>query len=224
MEEGLRNRTLVLWALFLLIAPALFAASAAKVEPIGPLTDAAASDALKKALESTGYRVLLDDGSGWCKIWLAASAPASGKTDVEGALFPQLSESMLIGVISFTKAATDYRGQGIQPGLYTLRYELLPNDGNHLGVADNRDFALLVRATDDPDPAAKFDLKQLVALSRKATGTGHPGPMNLVQPASDTVPAISNDGQEHWVFADKLKMQTGTPLLIGIVVKGKAAE
>lgn len=220
----MRNRALVLAVLLLSLAPLLFAAAGAKVEPIGPPTDAAASDALKKALEPTGYRVLLDDGSEWCKVWLAASVPASGKTEVEGALFPQLAESTLIGAISFSKAATDYRGQGIQPGLYTLRYELLPNDGNHLGVADNRDFALLIRAADDPDPAAKFDFKQLVALSRKATGTGHPGPINLLQPASDTAPAFSNDGQEHWVFADKLKMQTGAPLLIGIVVKGKAAE
>ncbi len=220
----MRNRVLALAALFLSLAPFLLASPAAKVEPIGALTDSAASDALRKALESTGYSVLLDDGSEWCKVWLAASVPASGKTDVEGALFPQLAESTLIGVISFSKPATDYRGQGIQPGLYTLRYELLPNDGNHLGVADNRDFALLIRAADDPDPTAKFDFKQLVALSRKATGTGHPGPINLLQPASDTVPAISNDGQERWVFADKLKMQAGEPLLIGIVVKGKAAE
>ena len=220
----MRHRTLALVGLILLIPPLLFAAGAGKVESTGPLTDPAASDALKKALEPAGYRVLLDDGSEWCKIWLRAGVPASGKSDVEGALFPQLAESTLIGVISFTKPATDYRGQEVQPGLYTLRYELLPNDGNHLGVADNRDFALLVRAADDPDPAAKFDFKQLVALSRKATATNHPGPMNLVQPASDTVPAVSNDGQEHWVFASKLKMATGEPLLIGIVVKGKAAQ
>ena len=220
----MRPRTLAIVALFLSLTPLLLAAPAGKVEPIGALTDSAAPDTLKKALEPVGYRLLLDDGSEWCKIWLRAGVPASGKTDVEGALFPQLAEPTLIGVISFTKPATDYRGQAVQPGLYTLRYELLPNDGNHLGVADNRDFALLVRAADDPDPNATFDFKQLVALSRKATGSAHPGPINLVQPASDTVPAISNDGQGHWVFADKLKMQSGEPLLIGIVVKGKAAE
>lgn len=220
----MHNRTLAVAALFLSLTPLLLAAPTGKVETIGPITDAAASDALKKALEPSGYRVLLDDGSEWCKIWLRAGVPASGQTDVEGALFPQLAESTLIGVIAFTKPATDYRGQEVQPGLYTLRYELLPNDGNHLGVADNRDFALLVRAADDSDPATKLDFKALVALSRKATGTGHPGPINLVQPASDAAPAVSNDGQEHWVFAGKLKMQSGEPLLIGIVVKGKAAQ
>jgi hypothetical protein len=219
-----RNRALALAASLLFLTPLLLAAPAGKVEPIGPLTDSAASDALKTAVEPTGYRVLLDDGSEWCKIWLRATAPASGKTEVEGALFPQLAESTLIGVISFSKPATDYRGQAVQPGLYTLRYALLPNDGNHLGVADNRDFALLTRVADDPDPTANFDFKQLVALSRKATGSAHPGPINLVQPASDTIPAVSNDGQEHWVFADKLKMQSGEPLLLGIVVKGKAAQ
>ena len=219
----MRTRVAVLISVILLLAPALLAANG-KVETIGPLADSAASDALKKALEPSGYRVLLDDGSEWCRIWLRAGVPTSAKSEVEGALLPQLSESTLIGVISFTQAATDYRGQQVQPGLYTLRYELLPNDGNHLGVADNRDFALLVKAGDDPDPAAKFGFQQLVALSRKATGTNHPGPMNLVQPASDTAPAVSNDGQEHWVFAAKLQSQAGESLLLAIVVKGKAAE
>lgn len=220
----MRNRALILAALLVSLTPLLLAAPAAKVETIGPLTDAAASDALKKALQPAGFRLLLDDGSEWCEVWLRAGLPATGKSDVEGALFPQISESALLGVISFTKPATDYRGQAVPPGLYTLRYELLPNDGNHLGVADNRDFALLVRAADDPDPAATFGFKQLVALSRKATGTNHPGPLNLVQPASDATPAFTNDGQEHWVFSDKLKLQGGETLLIGIVVKGKAAE
>jgi hypothetical protein len=205
----LRTRLLTLLATILLFVPGLLAAGG-KVESVGPLTDAAVPDAVKKILEPAGTRIVLDDGSEWCKIWLRSAVPGSGKTDFEGALFPQLAESTLIGLIAFTKPSTDYRGQPIQPGLYTLRYELLPNDGNHLGVADNRDFALLVRAADDPDPNAKFDFKELVALSRK--------------PASDAVPAISNDGQGHWVFADKLKMQTGEPLLIGIVVKGKAAQ
>jgi len=220
----LRKRVIGIIAAVLLLTPALLAAAAGKVEPIGPLTDNAASAGLKKALEPAGYRVLLDDGKEWCKIWLRADVPESGKTDVEGALFPQLSESTLLGVISFTKPATDYRGQEIKPGLYTLRYELLPNDGNHLGVADNRDFALLIRADDDPDPNAKFDFRQLVTLSRDATGANHPGPINLIQPASDTVPAVTNDGQEHWIFAEKLKVQGGAPLLIGIVIKGKAAQ
>src|SRR5579862_9529417 len=106
LEDNVRIHTLAIVALFLSLTPLLAAAPAGKVEPIEPLTDAAASDALKKALEPGGYRVLLDDGSEWCKVWLRASVPASGKTDVEGALFPQLAESTLIGVISFTQPAT----------------------------------------------------------------------------------------------------------------------
>jgi hypothetical protein len=208
----------------LVVAVCGLVAATPKAEPIGPLTDSAASDALKKALEPKGYTVVLDDGSEWCKVWLSATVPNSGKTEVEGALFPQLAESTLWGVISFTKPATDYRGQGIPPGLYTLRYELVPNDGNHLGVANSRDFALLVPAADDPNPTTTFDFKQLVALSRKATGSAHPGPVNLVQPDTDNIPSVSNDGQGHWVFNNKLNIQGGSPLPLGIVVKGKASE
>lgn len=215
---------LILSGLVLSGAP-IHAATAPKVEQIGASDEPGLPDALKKALEPKGYRITLEDGSEWCKIWLRDSVPASGKSDVEGALFPQLAESTLIGVISFAKTgATDFRGQGLKPGVYTMRYELLPNDGNHLGVANSRDFVLLVRAADDPDPSATFKFNDLVELSRKATGTRHPGPINLAQPESDTAPAVIKDDQAHTIFVGKLKMQSGDPLLIGIVVKGKAAE
>ena len=218
------RKQVLLPALFTwMFATAVFAAGG-KVQNIGPLTEADASDALKKVLEAKGYSVQLDDGTEWCKIWLRDNVPASGKAEVEGALLPQLAESTLIGVISFTKPATDFRGQAIKPGLYTLRYELLPNDGNHLGVANSRDFALLIPAASDADPAAQFKFNDLVELSRKATGTRHPGPMNLVLPDNDTVPAVSKDDQEHWIFANKLKMQSGEPLLFGLVIKGQAAQ
>jgi hypothetical protein len=221
--KSLRKRLLLVLA-GVVFATAGFAATVGKVESIGPLTEAGASDAVTKVLEAKGYRIVLADGSEWCKIWLRDGVPSSGKTEVEGALFPQLGESTLIGVISFSKPATDFRGQPVKPGLYTLRYELLPNDGNHLGVANSRDFALLVSAASDPDPAAQFKFNDLVELSRKATGSRHPGPMNLVQPDNDNVPAVSQDDQEHWIFASKLKMQSGEPLLFGLVVKGQAAQ
>jgi hypothetical protein len=222
----LRTRWMAIIALLTLsgLAP-IHAATAPKVEQTGTFDEAGVPDALKKVLEPKGYRITLEDGSEWCKIWLRDGVPASGKSDVEGALFPQLAESTLIGVISFSKTgATDFRGQGLKPGVYAMRYELLPNDGNHLGVANSRDFVLLVRVADDPDPNAAFKFNDLVELSRKATGTRHPGPINLVQPQSDAAPAVTKDDQAHSIFVGKLKMQSGDPLLIGIVVKGKAAE
>ena len=100
-------------------------------------------------------------------------------------VYPQLAESTLVGVLHYPKGGSDYRGQTISAGFYTLRYELMPSDANHLGAAPNRDFLLLVPAASDADPNAVFKFPDLVALSEKATGTRHPGPLSLVQ--SETV-------------------------------------
>ncbi|MBZ5719549.1 MAG: hypothetical protein LAO03_04130 [Acidobacteriia bacterium] len=205
----------------------LFSASSAaqtgKVDPIGPPSDASISDAVKKALDSKGYRVTLDDGTVTCEIWLRKSLPAQPKKDTEGAIYP-LGESSLVGVISFPQATTDYRGQAIKPGTYTLRYEMIPNDGNHLGVAPNRDFLLLVPASSDADPDVVLKFQDLLDLSRKATGTRHPGPLSLVQAKSGTAASISKDEEDHWVFSAGLKTASGEDLPIALVVKGTAPQ
>jgi hypothetical protein len=63
----------------------------------------------------------------------------------------------------------------------------------------------------------------MVGLSRKATGSSHPGPLSLVQ-ADKTIPGVSKDDQDHWIFSAKLPLTAGEPLAIGLVVKGTAPQ
>ena len=49
-------------------------------------------------------------------------------------LYGALPEGALLGVVHFPKATTDFRSQTIKAGFYTLRYGLIPQDGNHMGV------------------------------------------------------------------------------------------
>lgn len=199
-------------------------AQSGKVEALGANTDAAVSDAVKKVLASKGHRLILDDSSVACEIWLRESVPAQAKKDVPGALYPQLAESSLVGVVSFPKATNDYRGEAIKAGTYTLRYALLPNDGAHMGVAPNRDFLLLIPSGSDPDPNAVFKFAELVGLSRKATGAQHPGPLALVFAEGGTAPAFVKDQEEHWVFSAGTKLASGVDLPIALVVKGTVAQ
>ncbi len=208
--------------LWLCLAPILCLAQAGHVDAISSGPDV--PDAVKKVLEPKGYRVTLDDGSTACDLWLRDKVPTQPKQNVPGALYPQLVESTLVGVISFSQATTDYRGQAIQPGFYTLRYELMPNDGNHLGVAPNRDFLLLVPIAEDSNPEATFKFNALVELSRHATGTGHPGPLNLVQPEGGTAPAVSKDDEDRWTFSAGLKLASGEEMPFSLVVKGTAPQ
>lgn len=209
-------------ALFLLLSACICAAQTGRVEPVGPPTDAAIPDNVRNVLDATGYRVVLGDGSIACDLWLRKAVPVQPEKDVPDVLYQELGESTFVGVISFPNLATDYRGQAIKPGAYTLRYELMPEDGNHLGAAPNRDFLLLIPVSADPDPSVTFKFDELVNLSRKASGTRHPAPLSLVQPSSAN--AISKDEEEHWIFSSVLKLASGRDLPIALVVKGTAQQ
>ena len=203
-------------------------AQSGKVESIGPASDTAIPQAVRQVLEANGYRVTLDDGSVACEIWLRKGVPAQAKQttkDAQGALYSQLAESTLVAVISFPQAATDYRGQAIAKGFYNLRYELIPNDGNHLGVSPNRDFLLLVPSGADTDPATVYKFQELVALSRKATGTRHPGPLNMAPgDSASKTPSVAKDEEDHWVFSATLKLASGDDLPFALVVRGTAPQ
>ncbi len=203
----------------------LCAAQTGKVESIGPLTDSSVPRAVLETLEAKGYRLTLDEPAPACELWIRKSVPAQPKKDIEGLAYPQLAESTLVGVIRFSQPAADFRGQRIRAGFYTLRYELIPNDGNHLGVAPNRDFLLLVPAASDADPKAQFKFEELVALSREATGTKHPGPLSLAQAdGMVTAAAVSKDDQDHWIFSAPVKLESGDEIPMALVVKGSAHQ
>ena len=75
-----------------------------------------------------------------------------------------------------------------------------------------RIFALVVLALPaaaDADPKALLTFEQLVPLSRQATKGNHPSPWNLVTPEAKSFPSVFDDGQEHIVFAAKLKGEAG---------------
>jgi hypothetical protein len=209
-------------ALFLLLISCLCTAQTGKVEAIGPPTDTGIPENVKGVLQASGQRLVLDDGSIACEIWLRKTVPVQPKKDVPNVLYPELGESTLIGLVSLPHATTDYRGQAIKAGAYTMRYELIPEDGNHLGVAPSRDFVLLIPAASDPDPNATFKFDELVNLSREATGTRHPAPLSLAQPGGAT--GLTKDEEDHWIFSTVLRLESGKDLPIALVVKGTAPQ
>ena len=201
------------------------AAQNGKVETVGPLTDNAVPESVRQALDSKGYRMTLDGGAPNCELWVRKSVPAQEKKDVESVAYPQLAESVLVGVVHFPQSAADIRGQKVPAGFYTLRYALMPNDGNHLGAAPNRDFLLLIPAASDANPNATFKFQELMALSESATGTKHPSPLSLVPADSGvTTPSVSKDDQEHWIFSASMKLTSGEDLPFALVVKGTAQQ
>lgn len=154
-------------------------------------------------LNKTGYRV---EGSAGviCDLWLAKEVPLKPNfTPGLQVKYPFLP-GQLIGAIRFPAKTEegDFRGQMIPPGMYTLRYGLQPNDGNHLGTSDVRDFALACPPKTDTDPARVEKIKDLFKLSAKAAGTTHPA-VFLLTPAPEEpqpAPAVQFDEEKKQVI------------------------
>lgn len=213
-------RSLIVLLLLFVFTPAITAKEGGyKVESTGALTAASVSEAMRGALDAKGVRVVSSDGKPLCEIWFRKEIPTV-KAEVPNANFGQIPEGTFVGVINFPAGTSDFRGQAIKAGHYTLRYGLILNDGNHLGVSSYRDFVLLGPVAEDKDTAAlSFD--EMVKLSRIAAGGSHPSPWNLLPVTSDEgLPKIVKNDVEHIILEVKVTTKSG-PLAIGLVVVGK---
>lgn len=210
-------RVISIRILVLILASCAFAV-AQKVERIGAPTGV--SDALQQAVESKGYRVTLDGG--WtAEFWFARQLKTE-KRDAPDALYPELANGEFVCVVTFSQAMTDYRGQSIPAGTYTLRYQTLPQDGNHMGVAPNPDFLLAIPAANDPAPEATYPYKKLVALSAKSTATNHPAVIALDRAGEPST--VTKDERGDTVFSVAIPVQQGAAEKLGVILKGTAAQ
>lgn len=213
-------RQLLVIFLLTVFSPLVFADNF-KVESIAALKDAAANEATRGLLEEKGLRVTDDKGKTVCDIWFRKEVPV-GKEEIPGASFGQIAEGTLVGVINFPSNVSDFRGQGIKAGWYTLRYALILQDGNHLGVSPARDFFLLCSAADDKDPNAAMKMEDMLKLSRAAAGAGHPSPwfFGMATSAEKDLPKIVKNEHEHVILETTLKTKSGS-LAIGLIVVGR---
>ncbi len=185
---------------------------------------------VRDTLASEAVRVIGPQGP-LCEMWWRKAVPAQASATQElGVAYGQLAEGTLVGAIRFLAPTTDYRSQKIKAGVYTLRYALIPVDGNHQGVSPNRDFLLISPAGADPSPALVSRV-DLLNMSRKASGTGHPSVWSLlsVDSAPGSLPALKHqeDG-DTWVlyFRAQVQPEKGAPssLTMALLVVGHAAE
>jgi hypothetical protein len=216
---GMR-RVACLSTFFLLLVSA---ASAQKVENLGAFSGEA-SEKIKAAIGATGYRVFLPNTLAACDLWLAKDVAAAKRADAKGAAYPEFADSEFLGVITFPKGGGhDFRGQTVRPGTYTMRYQLLPSDGNHLGVAPNPDFVLLTSVFEDTDPSANYDFGKLVEMSSGAAHSSHPAAFEMMPPETGEPHAAQTD--DGWIVLQApVTTKEGKKMMVGIVVKGSAAQ
>lgn len=216
-------RTRAAAILLLLGALAVVASAADKVDPAPAFNDPAASAAVKQALEDKGYTVTVADKP-LLQIWLRKGVPAADKPAAEGLFYSQLTPGELIGVATFPAETRDFRNQRVKPGTYTMRYELIPADGDHLGVSPNRDFVLLSPIAADTDPNAVYKFDDMVALSKQSTGTKHPQPFCLIDPQSGGPKVTRDEANDYVIFSTSLSLAGGKTIPISFIVKGQAQQ
>src|SRR5437764_11256943 len=130
---------------FILIMAAGAAFAQYKMEPAGaPASDLPAS--MSGALQKDGAKIVGGSGTAFCEVWFRSTAPTGPKSSEEGVTLPTIPQGSLMGALRFPARGADRRGQNIKPGVYTLRYALQPVNGDHQGVAPQRDFLVMIPA------------------------------------------------------------------------------
>lgn len=212
----------------LTLAAALFLANAAIAQDfkaaVGSAPVPADIAAPIRSLLSPVSTNVTSGASPYCEIWTRATIPAAAQPNTAlGVNYTTLVDGEIVGAIHFDFAVKDFRNQSVQPGDYVLRYGLQPVDGNHQGVSDYRDFLLLTPAALDTSAANLAD-KDLYAMGRKTTTTGHPSVWSLVptDSAPTLLPGIKANTDEDFTAVYFKAAVGASPTTIGLVIFGHA--
>ncbi|MGQ0636016.1 MAG: hypothetical protein ACT4QC_15505 [Planctomycetaceae bacterium] len=180
------------------------------------------------AVNSIGYRVTGASGV-VCDIWFVKQVPVKpGFKPSDRVKYP-FQQGELLGVIRYPQEGqpTDFRGQELKPGVYTLRYGMQPDDGNHLGTSEIRDFVVGSRPADDKSPGRIDDIKKVFKMSSGASGSTHPAIFLLNPPPAKSpgAPRARHDADRDLLILEASvpgdEGGTAMPVPVEIVVSGK---
>jgi hypothetical protein len=130
-------------------------------------------------------------------------------------------EGTLVGAVQVSAAYSDIRGRLIKPGVYTLRYGVQPDNGDHLGVSPFRDFLLLSPAAVDTAAAPKGH-EGTIETSKQTIGGSHPAVLSIDPPAATEAPlSIRKTELGHEALVVEVPGPGGTPVRFGIVLVGR---
>lgn len=171
--------------------------------------------AIVSLMAPKGYKIS-GPGGVFCEVWFRTSLPSGKKSTEDSVAFPTIPYGSLIGVIRFPGQGVDRRGQQIKAGIYTMRYGQYPVNGDHLGVAPQRDFLVLIPAADDKDANATPAHAELMEKSKKASGTPHPAVFSMEPaPSGGSAGSLTKEGDHDWAITVKAGDTTFGLILIG---------
>lgn len=131
----------------------------------------------------------------------------------------------LIGALRLVDPLPDIRGYSIPPGVYTLRFVLQPQDGDHMGVSPYREFLVVSPAADDRTPEP-LGVDGAVELGKKTQNRSHPAVLSIDPPASrDSPGSIVRTEEGHTAVVHAVPVvRDGAPagaLTFGLILVGR---
>ena len=197
-----------------------------KLEAVAALPDGLSKE-IAAIVDANGQTIVGKNGA-VCSVWLVKEVPTKANFKPSLSVKYPFAPGELIGVLQVQAKSkyTDFRGQEIKAGVYTLRYGQQPEDGNHVGTSDLADFLLALPAVvdTDPKPIAKFDA--LSKQSAKTAGSTHPAIYSLL-PSDKPVekPTLThNSAKEHTMLSTTIAAKGGSKVSLRMVVIGKSGE
>jgi len=186
------------------------------------------SDSIKTELRGTAVQVAEGDKPIY-EIWLRKELPLKGTIDSPLRALNAVGRTSLLGAISVLSDERDYRDDELFRGDYTIRFDLRPEDGNHLGTSEHLYFAVLVEAENDRDLGEIMKSKQLAKASSKSSVNEHPVILSLypVDSGDPGEPTFHEPAPEHKalrlsILAKGADGGESQPIVFDLVIEGTA--
>lgn len=171
-----------------------------------------------------GARVTIDENTSLDFWWVKALPLASGG---KAAAWTDVEEGALVGAVRMSSDFHDIRGRIVKPGVYTLRYGLQPQNGDHIGISPFREFLLLSPAALDTQ-APPLGHEGTIEISTVAIGGSHPAVWSIDPPVAGAEQAVlsthKTDLDHDAVIFEVPVVRGGNPagtLKFGVVLVGR---
>jgi len=155
------------------------------------------SEAIRKMLPAKAVQLLGGDAPVF-EFWFCSEIPLKSKPSAADKALDALQDTTLLGAVAVGNGRRDYKDNQISPGVYTMRFGLQPQDGDHLGSAEYNYFAVLIPAASDTQPNGFATAKAMAKASGKDTASNHPVVLSLrPTSAAGDAPTLNEPAAEH---------------------------
>ena len=194
METFTRMFNRVLLAFFLVQSISRGEAADFSIKRAETPTPKEISESIRAVLEPKAIQ-LVQEAKPVLEIWLRREVPLKANS----AKLDSLRETTLVGAVAVRQPLRDYKDNEVAPGIYTARFILQPQDGDHLGSADFNTFVALVPAGADKELEGITKYTALTKASGKTTPSGHPAIFSLrpVSGEGKSAPGVIEPAPEH---------------------------